>query len=130
MGNSQSFEKDTVTNTQPPATLPSQEHVDPQAMGGSEKDPNAQQPARKAEEEEEEEEKEAREKAGSEGVTTAAPRPHFQTSYKEIQKDDGMYTSTSTAVSGRGVGRDPTPPLLQPWVLGIISIVQGLSEVL
>ncbi|XP_051006673.1 chromogranin-A [Acomys russatus] len=99
MGNSQSLEKDTITNTQPPATFPSQEHVDPQATGDGEKGLNAQQPTRKAKQEEKEE-KEVREEAGPEGVTTAAPRPHFQTSYKEIQKDDGQ--SESQAVDGGG----------------------------
>lgn len=95
MGNSQSPGEDTVTNTQSATSLPSQEQVDPQATGDSEKGPSPQQQARKAKKEEnEEEEKEevvAREKAGPEEVPTTASSSHFHAGYKDIQKDDGMY---------------------------------------
>lgn len=90
MGDTQSLGEDTVTNTQPPATLPSQERVDPQATEDSERGPRAQQPARKAKQEEEEE-GEAGEKSGLDGVPTAAPSSDLQAGYKEIQKDDGMF---------------------------------------
>ncbi|XP_055449131.1 chromogranin-A [Psammomys obesus] len=111
MGDTQSLGEDTVTTTQPPATLPSQEHVDPQATGDSERGPSAQQPAGKAKQEEEEEE-EARDKAGLEGVPTAAPSSDLQAGYKETQKDDGQSqavdgggkTGASEALSSKGKG--------------------------
>ncbi|XP_021058001.1 chromogranin-A [Mus pahari] len=104
-GNSESPGEDTATNTQSPTSLPSQEHVDPQATGDSQRGPSAQEQARKAkqeekEEEEEEEEAVAREKAGPEEVPTAASSSHFHAGYKEIQKDDGQ--SESRAVDGDG----------------------------
>lgn len=96
MGNGQSPEKDTATNTQSATSLPSQERVDPQATGANERGPSAQQQARNAKQEEKEEEEEeekpvTREKAGPEEVPTAASSAHLRAGYKEIQKDDGMY---------------------------------------
>ena len=104
MGDSESPGEDTATNTQSPTSLPSQEHVDPQATGDSERGLSAQQQARKAKQEEKEEEEEeeavAREKAGPEEVPTAASSSHFHAGYKAIQKDDGQ--SDSQAVDGDG----------------------------
>lgn len=97
MGNSQSPGEDTATNTQLATSLPSQEHVDPQATGDIERGLSAQQQARKAKQEEKEEEGEKEEKAvagemaGPEEVPATASSPHFREGYKEIQKDDGMY---------------------------------------
>lgn len=102
MGNSQAPGEDAATNTQPPASLPNQEHMGPQATGDSERGLSAQQQAGKTKQEEEkEEEEEVREKAGPEEVPTEATSS--QPEYEEIQKDEGMYGDrTSSHVSERG----------------------------
>lgn len=102
MGNSQAPGEDAATNTQPPASLPNQEHMGPQATGDSERGLSAQQQAGKTKQEEEkEEEEEVREKAGPEEVPTEASSS--QPEYEEIQKDEGMYGDrTSSHVSERG----------------------------
>ncbi|XP_038193602.1 chromogranin-A [Arvicola amphibius] len=97
--NSQTSEEDTATNTQPPASLPNQEHRDPQATGDSERGLSARQQVINAKQEEEEH-KEVREKAGPEEAPTATSSSRSQTEYQEIQKDEGQ--SESQAVDGAG----------------------------
>ncbi|KAL6041481.1 hypothetical protein STEG23_020976, partial [Scotinomys teguina] len=103
MGKSQAPGENAVTNTQPPASLPNQEHLDPQSTGESETDLRAQQQARKPkqEEEKEEEEEEAREKAGLEEGPTAASNSHSQPEHKEIQKDEGQLESQAEDGGGK-----------------------------
>ncbi|XP_028744135.1 chromogranin-A [Peromyscus leucopus] len=102
MGNSQAPGEDAATNTQPPASLPNQEHMGPQATGDSERGLSVQQQAGKTKQEEEkEEEEEVREKAGPEEVPTEASSS--QPEYEEIQKDEGQ--SESQAVDGGGKTR-------------------------
>lgn len=100
--NSQASGEDTATNTQPPASLPNQEHRDPQATGDSERGLSAQQQAINTKQEEEEH-KEVREKAGPEEAPTATSSSRSQTEYQEFQKDEGMYSDrTSLMCLGEG----------------------------
>lgn len=101
--NSQASEEDTDTNTQPPASLPKQEHRDLQATGDSETGLSVQQQAMNTEQEE------VREKSGPEEAPTATSSSHSQTKYQEIQKDEGTYGDrTSQMCLGEG-GLMPPP---------------------
>lgn len=107
--NSQASEEDTATNTQPPASLPNQEHRDPQATGDSERGLSARQQDINAKQEEEEH-KEVREKAGPEEAPTATSSSRSQTEYQEIQKDEGMYGDRTSRMCLGEVGGLMPPP--------------------
>lgn len=107
--NSQASEEDTATNTQPPASLPNQEHRDPQATGDSERGLSARQQAINTKQEEEEH-KEVREKAGPEEAPTATSSSRSQTEYQEIQKDEGRYGDRTSRMCLGEVGGLMPPP--------------------
>ncbi|KAL1789539.1 chromogranin A [Sigmodon hispidus] len=107
MGNSQAPREDAATNTQPPASLPNQEHIDPQATADSERLPSGQQQDRKPKQEEEEE---VRAKAGPEEVPTTASSSHSQPEYEEIQKDEGQLEPQAVDGGGKPDASEALPP--------------------